>query len=60
MTTNSMRYGTVWVGNASLFFKAFQDGRPNWNDEKVRPLQEPSKCRYLQDRDLHAIFHDVA
>jgi hypothetical protein len=28
-----MPYGLVWVRNASLFFKAFQNGRPNW---KVR------------------------
>jgi hypothetical protein len=34
--TNSMLYEIVWVGSASLFFKAFQNGRPNWNEEKLR------------------------
>jgi hypothetical protein len=33
---NSMPYGIFWVRNASLFFKAFQNGRPNWNEERLQ------------------------
>jgi len=33
---NSMLYEIVWVRSASLFFKEFQNGRPNWNEEKLR------------------------
>jgi hypothetical protein len=28
-----MPYEIIWVRSASLFFKAFQNGRPNWKDE---------------------------
>ena len=32
---NSIPYEIVWVGSASLSCKAFQHGRPNWNEEKL-------------------------
>lgn len=28
--SESNAYGIVWARNASLFFKAFRSGRPNW------------------------------
>jgi hypothetical protein len=34
---NSMPYGIVWVRKASLFFKAFQNGRPNWKKGDANP-----------------------
>jgi len=35
---NSMLHGIVWVRNTSLFFKAFQNGCPNRNEEKRRSI----------------------
>ena len=36
---NSLAYEIVWARNTSLFFKEFQNGRPNWEAEglKSRP-----------------------
>ena len=33
---NSLAYEIVWVRNASLFFKAFQTGRPNWEKPRAK------------------------
>jgi hypothetical protein len=33
-----MPYGIVWVRDASLFFKAFQNGCPNRKEEKRRSI----------------------
>jgi hypothetical protein len=35
-TVNPMPYGIVWVRNASLFFRVFQNGRPNWEAEDLK------------------------
>ncbi len=56
---NSMLYEIVWAGNVSLFFKAFQHGRPNSNEEKVRPYRSPRTDRHAVDGNRPAIFPDV-
>jgi hypothetical protein len=45
---NSTHYGIVWVRNASLFFKAFHNGNPNRNEEKLRFILASSSVLNLK------------
>jgi hypothetical protein len=59
--------GIVWVRIASLLFKVFQKGRPNWKEEKHRP--QPSRASALSREPLGGVeskarrpyvIHDLA